>query len=194
MTLRLVTAPTAEPITLLEAKNHLRVDHSADDGLIEALIGAAREAIEAETSRSLLSTAWEKRFRKLPLIDDALVLPRAPLLTVSAVTYIDTAGATQTLNPATYVVDAPSGPHAGFASLRQAYNASWPSLQDEPNAVRVAFTAGYAVVPAALRAALLLVLGELYANREASLVGVTVNENPAVLRLLAPFRIQAWEA
>lgn len=194
MTLLLVTPPATEPVTLAEAKLHLRVDHTADDALITALITAAREAIEGETTRSLVATSWEKRFAALPLPGAALVLPRAPLLSVSAVTYIDAAGAEQTLAPATYAVDAPAGPHAGFGKLRQAYGATWPTPRDEANAVRVAFTAGYATVPGALRAALLLVLGELYANREAAIAGAVIADNPAVARLLAPFRMQPWEA
>ena len=43
-------------------------------------------------------------------------------------------------------------------------------------------------VPAAVRAAILLIVGDLYAHREAQFVGTSHAENPAVMRLLAPYR------
>ena len=115
MTLRLVTPPAAEPVSLGEAKAHLRVDHVQDDLLIANLVTAAREAIEAETSRSLLTTAWEWRSAGWPADGAALVLPRAPLLAVSGVTY--EAGGTATLDTGLYLVEAPSGPHAGCGGV-----------------------------------------------------------------------------
>ena len=44
-------------------------------------------------------------------------------------------------------------------------------------------------VPAQVKAAALLVAGDLDANRESSLVGVTHSENPAVKALLDPYRV-----
>jgi uncharacterized phiE125 gp8 family phage protein len=195
MPLLLVTPPAAEPVSRNEAKAHLRVDHSADDTLIDGLLVAAREAIEAETSRSLITTAWEWRQAAWPGAGAAIVLPRAPLAAVSAVTY--QASGTQTLSSAAYLAEAPSGPHAGLGRLTLADGAAWPSIDARPDAVRVAFTAGYgatgAAVPQSLKAALLLLLGDLYGNREAQTVQVTLNANPTVNRLLAPFRIAPWE-
>lgn len=53
-----VTPATVEPVTLEEAKAHLRVDHDADDGLISSLITAAREAVERFTGRALAAATY----------------------------------------------------------------------------------------------------------------------------------------
>ena len=47
----------AEPVTLEEARLHLRVDHTDEDALIGSLIIAARELAEHETGR-VFSTDW----------------------------------------------------------------------------------------------------------------------------------------
>jgi len=73
MFLSLKTGATLEPITLAQAKQHLRVDGSDEDGLISSLITAARLMVEARTDRALLTQSWilhlapSERFRDLPL-------------------------------------------------------------------------------------------------------------------------------
>lgn len=59
MPLQLVTPPAGEPVSLAEAKQHLRVDGDDDDLLIGSLIAAARQAAETQTGRQLITARWK---------------------------------------------------------------------------------------------------------------------------------------
>jgi uncharacterized phiE125 gp8 family phage protein len=193
MTLRLITPPAAEPLTLAEAKLHLRVDHSADDDLITALIQAAREGAEHLTGRSLITQTWERVLDAFPGAE--IELGRPPVASVVSVVYIDGAGNQQTMDAADYSLDN-STPN-GWVLPSDALDV-WPITYDTANAVRVQFTTGYgasgAAVPAAIRSWMKLRIGTLYKLREEIVAGVSVADLPGGFaeRLLDPYRI--WGA
>lgn len=183
MTWSVTTAPTGEPITLDAAKAHLYVIGTADNDLITALITAARQHVEAVCERAILSQGWLERQSSFP----AVIELRGGLVTaVASVKYVDTDGALQTLAPSAYVVDLTTQP----ATISPAYDTPWPEVREGLGAVQVAYTVGYPAdaVPAALTAAMLLIVGDLYANREASIVGTIRTDNPTVNRLLFPYK------
>jgi uncharacterized phiE125 gp8 family phage protein len=195
MPLSLITPPAEEPVTLLEAKGHLRVDHSTDDGLIEIQIAAARQLIEAVTGRALVTQTWRLDLSAFPAEPEPIVLPRAPTASLTSVQYLDTNGTLTTLDAANYLLLADSGPTAGPAQLVPAYGVLWPATREQPNAVRITFVAGYGLavaVPPPLKAAILLHVGDLYANREAATAGTEIAVNPTVDRLTAPYRTTFW--
>jgi uncharacterized phiE125 gp8 family phage protein len=191
MDIRLITAPAVEPVSLSDAQEHLRAGIGGTDAtLIEAYLQAAREAVENHTGRALMPQTWELRLQGFP--DSAITLQVPPLLSVTSVRYTAPNGTDTLLDPASYQIEAPFGPAAQPATLWPAVGTTWPGTRlDDRSAVRVRFQAGYAnagAVPAALRAAILLVLGELYENREAS-AAKPLSEVPAVRRLLDPYRV-----
>lgn len=196
MALTLVTKPTEEPVTLDEAKAHLRVESTAEDALIQALIAAAREYAESVTGRQLVTATWDLKLDAFPADGAAIELPKAPLRSITSVTYVDTAGATQTWASGKYVVDAPSGPEALPGRLAPAYGESYPATRDTLNAVTIRFEAGYgtaADVPQAIKQAMLLHIGHLYENRQSVVVGAGAGAAIAVPQatdwLLAPYRV-----
>src|SRR5438094_4704069 len=151
-TTSLVTGPATEPITLAEAKAHLRVDFTDDDALIAALITAAREAAETFMRRAILPQTWDllldgecgAAFGPLVAVTEIeIVIPRPPLIAVSFVKYTDLGGAVQTWDPTLYVVDAPTGPKAKSGRLRPAYLQPWPVILPVMNAFQVRFQGGY---------------------------------------------------
>jgi uncharacterized phiE125 gp8 family phage protein len=176
-----VTPPAAEPITLAEAKLQCRVTGSTEDALLESLIGAAREAFEAEANVALVT-------RTLRLTVDGfgsepLRLPFPPAASISSVKYVDAAGVQQTLDAAEYALDSSRQP----AVLRTAYGRSWPAVRGQAGAVQIEYVAGYgnaAAVPQLAKAAIKLLLAHLFNNREAVTVGTIANETPLAYRRL----------
>ena len=179
----LTTPPAEEPVTLAEIKDHLRVSGTAEDSLLTLYAQMAREAVEEETWRALMPQTWTLYLPGWPA-NGVIELPRPPLASVTAITYTDEDGVEGTLAVSNYRVDTAREP--GRVVL--APNGAWPvDALDSVNGVAVEFVAGYAdasAVPVTAKAAILLQIGEIYANREAVIVGSTPQLAPAVVRLI----------
>lgn len=157
----LVTPPSVEPLTLTEARTQVHVDTSDEDVTLENLIRAARERVELETNRALLAQTWDLVLPWFPT--HRIEVPKPPLMTVTSVTYIDTAGAPQIWASSLYQVQKPAGPVAERGLIQPVYGEVWPLTRpDTFAAVTVRFQAGYGTdrtaVPQALRQAMLLIL------------------------------------
>src|SRR5690606_2363792 len=191
MSLTIVTPPAEEPVTLTEAKNHLRVDLSDDDSLISALIVAAREHAEAITRRAFITQTLKLSLDAFPANNGPIYVPMPPLQSVNSLKYFDTDGVEQTLNEGTdYLVDNESEP----GRITPAPDTGWPAAQNRPNAVSVEFVAGFgdaSKVPQGIKQAILLMVGHWYENREAvTMQGNNAGELPmAVDSLLMMHRI-----
>jgi len=182
-------APTIEPVTLAEARVHLRIDNTSDDLLIERCITAARRFCEHWTQRQFITATWKLYLREFPSGEGEIVLPRPPIGSVTSIAYIDTNGATQTLAAGNYRVTAGRTP----ARIEPAYDCAWPGTRDVSEAVIVTYTAGYgataASVPADLRAAILLMVTHLYEFRQPVIAGtITKAVELSVTSLLDTFR------
>lgn len=181
MALRLASPPAEEPVSLDEAKLHLRIDHSEEDALIAGLIGAARRHIEETVlSRALITQTWELYLDRFPA-KAIIKLPRPPLQSVESIKYTLEDGSEATFSASNYIVDNVSEP--GRIVLKR--DASWPADTLIPvNGVKVTFAAGYgddpADVPDPIKQAMLLLIGDLYENREESIVvqGLQVQRLP----------------
>ena len=168
MALICVTGPVVEPVSLDEAKDHLRVDLADDDGLIGGLITAAREYVEriCRPRLALVTQTWQWVADDWPA-SDTLELRPWPLRSVTAIKYTSQAGVTATFASSNYVVDTASAP----GRLRLKTTASWPGDPlRELNGLTVEFTAGFGDsgrdVPQQLRQAILMLVGHWYENRE----------------------------
>jgi uncharacterized phiE125 gp8 family phage protein len=185
MTLRRTVDAATEPITTAEAKAHLRVIGSVDDTMIDALVKACRLIAENDLRRSLITQTWTKTLDEFP---DAIELAYPPIISVTSVKYYDTAGAQQTLAPALYALDAQSEP--GW--IVPAYGEAWPDTLATINAVEVIYDTGYgaaADVPQAIKQWILLQVGHLYENREATVPGVSIAPLPFAGSLLDGYRV-----
>jgi uncharacterized phiE125 gp8 family phage protein len=180
--------PAIEPVTLDEAKAHLRLDTDTDDAYVSALIVAARERVELFLRRALITQTFEYTLDQF-LASSFIDLPRPPLRSVDWIKYIDAAGNQQTLPPEVYVVDASSN-EMGRVAL--AWNQFWPITRWSINSIVIRFVAGYGDkaedVPQAIRHGILIEISNLYENREDIVIGQTINMVPLSERLLWPYR------
>lgn len=164
----------AEPITLQQAKDHLRVVIDDEDSYITSLITAARQMAEARTQRALVP---REEVLALDCFGMAIRLPWPPLTELTSIEYLDQDGEQQTLAPETYVVN----DHVEPARITRAAAATWPAPLSQEASVLVSYTAGYADaadVPAPLVQWMLLAIGGMYENREPIVIGATVAPLP----------------
>jgi uncharacterized phiE125 gp8 family phage protein len=192
--LAVVTPPAADPLSLAEAKAHLRVTSSDEDGLIAGYILAAREYVENDTHLRLITQTLDYT------IDDGwpcviargryrtrIELPVKPVASVTSISYIDSSGAAQTLAADQYVVRT-DGP---VPFVEPAYGVSWPGVRSQSAAITVRFVAGTSVsdVPNPLMQAMRLLVAHANENREAVSASGTFVEVPlGVEAFLSPYR------
>ncbi|MBL6853133.1 MAG: phage head-tail connector protein [Alphaproteobacteria bacterium] len=183
MPLTLNTPPAAEPVTLAEAKLHLRVDTTDDDTLITRLIAATRARAEWHTGRAFVTQGWTLHLDAWPL-DGVIELPLPPLQSVTSIVTTARDDTTTTLDPGLTIVDTASAP----ARIALAENTAPPTNLRAINGIAVTFTAGYgdaSTVPAPIKEAILDLTAAMYTNR-----GDLPEELPFdALALLAPYRI-----
>ncbi|MBB5537388.1 head-tail connector protein [Rhizobium giardinii] len=185
MTIRELTPPIGEPLTLAETKAHLRLDSGAEDALISALIRTAREHLERETGLAFLTRSFRLYLDDWPR-SRVIQIVRGPVQTIEAVTVYDAAGMPGEIDVSGFVLDGQARP-ARLVLPKQ------PAPGRAMHGIEIDFSAGFgatgADVPDTLKRAMLLHLALLYEFRGA----VAPDDQPAAVpagydRLIAPFR------
>ena len=159
------TAPTAEPLTLVEVKQHLRlpVEVTDDDSLLTAQLSAARQDVEDRTNRQLVTATWTLKADSFPYTTGVWIFPRAPLATITSVYYLEAAAGASTLwASSNYIVSTTREP----GEMTLAYGCSFPAVYPIANAVTIVYTAGAAVASVNVKAkqAIKLKLSEWHAQ------------------------------
>ena len=198
MKYKVITPPTYEPLTLAAARTHLRIEpygspaEHPDDTYISTLIKVAREFCEQYLERALVS-------QTIRLVVDnfnsPIFLPNAPIQSIDSITYVDVDGVTQTLATSVYELDEYDN------CVRLKYGQTYPAVRGQEDAVTVTYTAGYTngvspdtyPLPAPIEAAMLLIIGNYYENRQQDVLGntrISFNSLPlGVYNLLQPYRL-----
>ncbi len=182
-----VTAPPAiEPVSVAEARAHLRVTSAEEDPLIARLIVAARSEVERRTRRALIAQSWRLYLDRWPA-GRVVRLPVTPVAAVTAVTVYDEDGIPGALDPDAYQLDGKAAP----ARLRVA--AGVPGSGGRFNGIEIDFTAGYGPaaddVPAPLIQAVLLLVAHWYEHREAGVEVATAHMPFGFSGLVAGYRV-----
>ena len=170
--LTLFTAPTIEPISLLEVKRQVELaeDYTEHDSELQGMIQAARIYAEKATNRQICTATWDYYSDRFPFGLDVMLLPLAPLQSITYVKYLDSAGTLTTWNSSNYVVTTSREP--GYLSL--VYGSVFPQTRFQRDAVNVRFVAGYggqANVPQDLKLAMLRLVNHWFVNKSAVVVG-----------------------
>jgi uncharacterized phiE125 gp8 family phage protein len=186
MGLKLVTAPTWEPVLVSDLANHSRIQGNNDttNGVVQAMILTAREYVETATRRKIAQQQWLLTVDEFPgrQVDDyrpptwrygIFRMPFPPLISVDQIQYVDPTQQTQpftltTLDPSKYMVDTNTEPGRVAPAP---YNV-WPATNPLAfQAVQVTFTCGYAnvgLVPPGIIHAIKLLAAHFYEHREAT--------------------------
>jgi hypothetical protein len=204
---RPITGPATEPVTLTEAKLHCRVDETLDDGIITALIIAARQAVESATGRKLITQTWrasldawpsnpsdewwdgvrEASFASIMHASSEVLLPFPPLQSVTSVKTFSDADAETLYAASNYYVDISSEP--GRVVLRK--SASPPIPGRAANGIEIDYVCGYgATAPQALKQACLMLIGHWFENREAAAVEQAMPNPMGFEAIVAPYKVR----
>ena len=169
MALVQTSGPPTEPVTVAEAKAHLRIDGSDEDTLIASLILTSRLHVETALGLALITQAWRLTLDRWPCTRD-LELPLRPLQTIDEVRVLPAEGAAVVIDAADYIADVASVPPRLVRT-----GVIWPQPGKAANGIEIDFTAGYgampALVPAPIRQALLVLVAHWYERRDPIEVG-----------------------
>jgi uncharacterized phiE125 gp8 family phage protein len=183
--LTLVEAP-APFVTLAEAKKHLNVIHARDDAMIDGQIAAAIGYLDGPQGFLGACIALQTWEWKVGAFTDPLYLPLGPVVSVEAISYIDTDGTTVLMSLATSYL---FGNACGHYLRPIGY---WPSnVACRDDAVTVRFVAGRADAPPQLKSAVLLLVGQQYLHREIDVDEKTFATTFGAMDLARPYRVIA---
>lgn len=174
---------TNAPLTLAQAKEHLRVDGTAEDDYIQAILDAAIEKVEQDMSIILQRAEMVMRLARWPG-SEQFVLPVFPLAEVTEITYLeDGEDNPTTLNSDLYRAELDSVP----PRIVMKKDRLFPSDSLETGyPIAVSFIAGYADDAWNTKAvhAIRLLLGHWYLHREAVATGTIATEIPQAYEAL----------
>lgn len=160
--------PAEYPVTLAEARKQIEYpeEDSSHDEHLTRLIASATSFVEGQTRRQIVTATWQFKYDQFPEGRSPIWVPRAPLQSVTSITYLDAAGASQTFATANYLAATDREP--GRVSLKALGTGSWPTTICEGEPVTVVAVCGYgaaAAVPAKVKQLLLFLIDEWFNRR-----------------------------
>jgi len=158
-----IVAPTAEPLSLTEAKLFLRVLSAADDTLITSMIKASREYAEDITNTQLMVATYELYAGNL-----VAKLPKNPIKSIEKIEYMGEDEVYQLLDTSLYYLWEENG--IGKIEYKEC-----PTLISHKKALKITFTSGFQSVPEAIKAWMRVKVSTLYENREQFVIGVSIS-------------------
>lgn len=185
MTLFRTVEPSLEPVTLVEAKAHLRLGHDSEDELVAGLIRAARDEVERTTGTALIEQDWRLVLDAWPR-NGAVALTPHPVRAILSVTVYGSEGEASLLDPGAYRLD-------GHARPARLWLAERPAPGAATNGIEVDFRAGFGEagpdVPDLLKRAMLMLVAHWFEFRGvAGPADQPVGHPPGYDRIVAAYR------
>ena len=177
---QLITGPSVEPISVADAKRHLRVEHSDDDLLIKRLIETAVSMVDVTgvLGKAMITQTWGESL--------------GPIQSVSAIKYYDTDNALQTDTLSNYFVLGTSG----RTTIKPKSGYTWPTTFTRDDAIKIEYVIGYGDtfrdVPSTVRHALFMLVAHYYENRENELIGTMSKTLPFGFEALIDSERNTW--
>ena len=186
MALVLTSGPAEEPVTVSEAKAHLRIDGSDEDILIASLILTSRLHVEAALGLALLTQSWRLTLDRWP--QDGVRFPLRPIQSITSVIARASDGAPSTVPADHYTLDGQA-----LRPRLVARGGNWPAPGQRINGIEIAFSAGIGDdpedIPQPIRHAILLLVAHWYEHRDPLEIGSAAAAIPAAVSdLLGPYR------
>lgn len=185
--------PAETPITLEEAKAHLRLTINDEDVLVTALIQAVTDYLDVPNGvigQALVTQTWAYSASKST--NNRIVLPISPAQSVTAIDYYDADNVQQSLTVGDYYLFK----NEDWAYLEPKPDKKWPVTYSRPDAITVTFVCGYgaaADVPQAIKQAMLLLLAHWYENRSAT-TDIRLDELPMAVQSIINLYRKGWVA
>lgn len=179
--IKVTTAPTAEPLSLQEVKEYLRVDDATDERVVQPLITAARQFAEEHMNRALMQQTFTlmldavidqdqplyEGMRTAPDLNyykNYIVLPKSPVQSVTSVKTFDDSDNATTMAATKYYVDTQREP----ARIVLRTGETFPTALRVANAIEVIYVAGYTsafAIPEPIRLGMLQHIAYMYEHR-----------------------------
>jgi len=157
-TLNRTAGPSAEPVTLAEARDHCEIisTDTVHDTKLGRFIGAARELVERETELVLMTQTYTV---SVNAFQPYFHVPVRPIQSVSSITYYDADDTQQTVTSTIYGLDATR------QQVYLEYNQTWPTYTSRRNGIVITLVCGFGAadnIPNVLKQAILLKVGEWF--------------------------------
>ena len=189
--IELLTAPTVEPISIAEYKEHMRIEHSDDDALIAGLINVATNYLDVTgmLGKAMITQTW---CEYVDFHATTVHLSITPVQSVTSIQYYDVNNVLQTDTLSNYYIIGTKGyktiyPKSGF---------SWPVTFKRDDAIKITYVVGYgdtaSSVPKTVRHALKMLVANYYENRENELIGTISKSLPFGVEQLIAMERSSW--
>lgn len=189
MALTLISPPAVEPLSVAEAKDHLRVDHDDEDTYISSLILTSRLHIEAALSLTLIDQTWRWTFDAWPKQGATITLPLRPVSSINRIEIFNEQDVGEEVPGEDYDLDGDQVPPRIIRNTAQ-----WPRPKISNGGIAVVFESGFGAAPEAvpqpIRHALALLVAHWYEHREPIEIGSKATAVPdTVSTLLQPYKV-----